>query len=141
MSTCFLYFKTAINLLTLTILTYSVSSSKSHEIKFIMLRLVNLPQTKMDKFGYFRRLEFRIYFVEFASIGFWLYLVHIFWFSFIVSSLYIWLLIYHIQLFYHIIGYFGSNLCHLLGHPSYIGQALFIVYQNLEFCNFLDYKF
>ena len=46
----FLCFKTAINLLTSTILTYSISSSKSHEIKFIMLRLVNLPQTKMDKF-------------------------------------------------------------------------------------------
>ncbi|ERJ28914.1 hypothetical protein ATCC51561_363 [Campylobacter concisus ATCC 51561] len=43
-------FKNAINLLTLTILTYSISSSKSHEIKFIMLRLVNLPQSKMDKF-------------------------------------------------------------------------------------------
>ena len=46
----FLCFKTAINLLIPTILTYSISSSKSHEIKFMMLRLVNLPQTKMDKF-------------------------------------------------------------------------------------------
>ncbi|WP_219810503.1 hypothetical protein, partial [Campylobacter concisus] len=46
----FLCFKTAINLLTPTILTYHIRSSKSHEIKFIMLRLVNLPQSKMDKF-------------------------------------------------------------------------------------------
>ncbi|ERJ22550.1 hypothetical protein UNSW1_1435 [Campylobacter concisus UNSW1] len=46
----FLCLQTAINLLTPTILTYHSSSSKSHEIKFIMLRLVNLPQSKMDKF-------------------------------------------------------------------------------------------
>ncbi|ERJ30179.1 hypothetical protein UNSWCS_280 [Campylobacter concisus UNSWCS] len=43
-------FKTAINLLTPTILTYRSTSFKSHEIKFVMFRLVNLPQPKMDKF-------------------------------------------------------------------------------------------